>query len=109
MIAPSPAGPPPEGKSGPELTPTGFVVGVDLGQSADSTAIVIIDRCEAVDPETKKRTTHQHVPYIHRFQLGTSYPDVVAKIGRLLPQLPLRRDKPKLEQIPFIPARIRQR
>ena len=70
---------------------SGFVVGVDLGQSNDFTAITIIDRQIDVVNEVQQPGRYQ-VPHLQRLKLGTSYPDVVAIVGRILKALPSRRE-----------------
>lgn len=90
--------------------PTGFVVGVDLGQARDPTAVVVNERLQATrtikqverpglpawDRTQQKIMVHHRLTFLHRFQLGTSYPDVVEAVQRLMVQLPPRRDKPDL-------------
>ena len=87
---------------------TGFYLGVDLGQAADYSAVVVDERTEA-RVLTLKRKPWQPTPieagwrpivrhrirYIHRYVLGTSYPDIVASTSRLLAQLPEMRDRPE--------------
>ena len=55
-----------------------FVVGVDLGQVADPTAIAV---AEPVEPDI-------HVRHLERLPLGTPYPRVAAHLGRLVRALP---------------------
>ena len=72
-----------------------FVVGVDLGQSNDFTAITILERI--VDTvEDVERPARYEIRHLQRLKLGTSYPDVVAIVGRLLNSLPARRNPPTL-------------
>ncbi len=95
-----------------EMVPTGYVVGVDLGQARDFTAVVVNERHEAErisrqhrgEPgqygyavrERRDKVVHHRLTFLYRFQLGTSYPDVVDAVQRLLEQLPAMRDKPAL-------------
>jgi hypothetical protein len=73
-----------------------FVVGVDLGQVADPTAICIIERItEPVEDwtsllpvEVKSRFEVRH---LERLKLGVSYVDQVAYVGELLRRTPLSR------------------
>ncbi len=69
----------------------GYVIGVDLGQAADYTAIAILRKTENVafvqagetygdygghgfrQAREKSRTTHLSVGYLERMPLGTSY------------------------------------
>jgi hypothetical protein len=77
-----------------------FIAGVDLGQSQDPTAIIVM-RHTRVPLETwtvyeKKRTTRQnveeHFDVVHaeRLPLGTPYPDVVQHVRDVLNRPPLR-------------------
>ncbi len=91
-------------------TPTGFVVGVDLGQAKDYTAVVVNERIEAEQIKLQRASPFELVPgevgrkrlirhgftFLHRFPLGTPYPEVVERVGGLLARLPARRDKPEL-------------
>ena len=61
-----------------------FLVGLDLGQAADYTALVVIERVEQ-----QKAKPHFHVRHIQRFQLGTSYPVVVERVKSIITQKPL--------------------
>jgi hypothetical protein len=92
-----------------ECKPTGFVLGVDLGQSHDYTAAVVNERCEGrvltlkkkrwqVEPEqTGSRVLVRHrIKFIHRYVLGTPYPQIASSIKSLLAQLPEMRDQPEL-------------
>ena len=90
--------------------PTGFVVGVDLGQAKDYTAVVVNERTEAEQIKLQRASPFEIVPgevsrkrlirhgftFLHRFPLGTPYPEVVERVGGLLARLPARRDKPEL-------------
>jgi hypothetical protein len=60
-----------------------FVLGLDLGQVQDYTAVAIVQRVAA-------RNGLVQVPYLERFPLGTSYPAIVARITQLLATPPLR-------------------
>ena len=55
-----------------------FVVGVDLGQAHDPTAIAV---AELVEPDT-------HIRHLERLPLGTPYPAVVARIAAVVVALP---------------------
>ena len=55
-----------------------FVVGVDLGQVSDPTAIAV---AEPVEPDI-------HIRHLERQPLGTPYPRVAARLGRLVRALP---------------------
>ena len=61
-------------------SPSSFVVGVDLGQSADYTAIVV---CEYFKPQDDT-LRHYQVRHVERVPLGTSYPVIVARVQTIL-------------------------
>ena len=61
------------------MTPPRFVLGADIGQSHDYTALIILERAG----------TELHARHIERLPLGLSYPDQVTRIAALVasPQL----------------------
>lgn len=86
---------------------SGYVVGLDIGQARDHTAVCVIEQRIATEVETvpgsrnpfhpeiflpdrqrEKATVHGHIVFLARFILGTPYPDVVEDIVHLLEQLP---------------------
>jgi len=75
-----------------------FTIGLDLGQSHDYTAIVVVERLDAFSGRHREDLwgrhvddldTYFHVRHIERLPLGTSYPEVVRHVGRLLEMRPL--------------------
>jgi len=60
-----------------------YLVGLDLGQAHDYTALAIIEQ-HGEDDEALF-----HVRHLQRFQLGTPYPKVVTEVSRMLEQKPL--------------------
>lgn len=54
--------------------PNNFIIGLDLGQSKDYTAMTIIEKLADKSPY------HYHLRYLKRFPLGTSYPDIVDEV-----------------------------
>ena len=59
----------------------GSVIGVDIGQSRDPTAICV---AETENRQIDRRTeTHFLIRYLERLPLGTPYPEVVDRVGRL--------------------------
>jgi hypothetical protein len=67
-----------------------YFSGLDLGQTSDFSALAVVER--TTQPHaTKARQTVQHfaVRHLHRWPLGTSYPQVVADVKTLFasPQL----------------------
>lgn len=57
-----------------------FFVGLDLGQSQDYTALVVLERVGA----------EHHLRHIERFKLGTSYPDIVKRVKDLMSEETLK-------------------
>src|SRR5450759_4360723 len=62
-----------------------YVVGVDLGQSRDPTAIAVVRRIDGVN----LRPVFQ-VGHLERVPLGTPYPGVVTHVTRALGRPPLK-------------------
>ena len=66
-----------------------FVVGVDLGQSQDYTAIVILERflqpLREIDGNGNQKTdTRYEIRHLERAPLGTSYPSIVKRVAALV-------------------------
>jgi hypothetical protein len=64
-----------------------FIIGLDLGQSQDSTALAILERIEGEQPEgaaTWRVPAHYECRHLHRFALGTRYPAIVESVGQLM-------------------------
>lgn len=81
--AAAPQPPPPSGER--------WIVGLDLGQSMDFTAMVTLKRTTV---RTEKETYRQYaLPHIKRWPLGTTYDAIVADLQVMLPKLP---DRPAL-------------
>jgi hypothetical protein len=89
---------------------TRFIVGVDLGQSQDPTAIAVVEHIRGVlDPNTtierhtgtgslpQKPAERFDVRHLERLPLGTSYPAVVAHVQNLLSRPPLCGDITKIK------------
>jgi hypothetical protein len=60
-----------------------FVVGLDLGQAQDFTAVAVVHRSAGRDDAVQ-------VPHLERFPLGTPYPAIVGRTAQLLATPPLR-------------------
>lgn len=60
-----------------------YFVGLDLGQSQDYTALAVLEKHEG-PPAV------YHVRHLERFKLGTSYPDIVARVVALMATEPLK-------------------
>jgi len=74
-----------------------FIVGVDLGQAVDYTAIAIIERVTTftlLDSGDVREDGHIHLRHLERPPLGTKYNVIVARTIDLLDRLPLARDTP---------------
>ena len=62
---------------------TEFVVGVDLGQKQDYTAVSVVDRSNLETSEvcrvsySRKKELTYWLRYLERVKLGTPYPDIV--------------------------------
>ena len=59
----------------------GFVIGVDIGQKRDPTAICVAeaeDRCAQQRPEQ-----HYVIRHLERLPLGTAYPEVAERVGEV--------------------------
>lgn len=71
-----------------------FYLGVDLGQSQDPTAVVLVEREMIVLPEVDPATREQVIDYVYhvkgtrRLKLGTSYPEIVRQIVSIAGMLP---------------------
>ena len=66
-----------------------FFVGLDLGQSQDFTAVAVVERAEIAgvwDAAAFAYATESAVRLRHmeRVPLGTSYPEVVARVGKVM-------------------------
>ncbi len=72
----------------------GWVIGLDLGQANDFTAISVLDRTiETVNGKTTRRLDLRH---LQRLKLGTSYPDQVDIVRKIVAALPPRQHAPML-------------
>jgi hypothetical protein len=77
----------------------GYIIGCDLGQANDFTALSILEkhrdttseiRQQGFEPPTFIATTRNifHLRHLQRLKLGTSYPDVCSIVGTMLKALP---------------------
>lgn len=72
-----------------------YLVGLDLGQSQDYSALTVLERTEQyrkgklVDPDLDERQGYYAMRYLKRWQLGTSYPAVVKETKLILSRPPL--------------------
>ena len=65
------------------------VIGLDLGQAADYSALALMEKM--VPPGAEPRYAVRH---LHRWPLGTPYPTIVADVTELVKRPPL--DNPRL-------------
>ncbi|MEO5346813.1 MAG: hypothetical protein H7834_10615 [Magnetococcus sp. YQC-9] len=65
-------------------TPSDFLIGLDLGQSADYSALTVLQRFHAEQP------SRYHLRHLERFRLGTPYPDQVERVKALISREPLQ-------------------
>jgi hypothetical protein len=61
-----------------------YYAGLDLGQSADHTALAVVQKVPTHDPQTGKHSTELHLRYLERFPLKTPYTDIADQVKRLL-------------------------
>jgi hypothetical protein len=61
-----------------------FYVGLDLGQSADYTALAVMQDGVKRNPETAKMEKYLHLRHLERYELGTLYPDIADAVTALL-------------------------
>jgi hypothetical protein len=68
--------------------PRAYIVGLDLGQSADYSAQVILEHAGPGDRPWQPEQ-HFHLRHLRRWPLGTPYPEVVRDVVMMLGQPPL--------------------
>lgn len=102
----APASPPPvlvEGGRSVE----GYIIGCDLGQANDYTALCVLEKLrdttstieqKGFEPPTSITTTRNifHLRHLQRLKLGTGYPDIVNIVGTMLKALPTAKIAPAL-------------
>ena len=72
-----------------------FILGLDLGQVHDFTALAVVERVEVEGTATKMRARYE-VRHLERPPLGTGYPQIAARVGEVLSRLPSRPRGPRL-------------
>jgi hypothetical protein len=79
-----------------------YLIGLDLGQSSDPTALAVLKRSLVLDGEGRPTRDHRgealfHFVCVHleRYPLGTSYPEVVARVSALVRE-------PRLQPDPWV-------
>jgi hypothetical protein len=78
-----------------------FVIGLDLGQSADYTALSVVEDVLTTDAKGKKHRS-LHLRHLERYPLRTLYPDIAEGVAALM------RD-PRLSPEEFDAGRIRRK
>ena len=84
-----------------------FVIGCDLGQSQDFSALSILEKITVKTSEVRQHgfeaptvvdTTKKilHLRHLQRLKLGTSYPEIVRIVGTIIKALPPARHPPVL-------------
>jgi len=71
------------------VRPSGFVAGLDLGQSADYSALAILEQRPPGDGDPRDGGPVYHCRHIARWPLRTSYVAIGEDVARLLTQPPL--------------------
>src|SRR4051812_3167239 len=73
------------------MSPEPYLVGLDLGQSHDPTALAVLEKESVLDGAgmpTRDGRGHPiaayNVVHLERYQLGQSYPEMVARVAELL-------------------------
>lgn len=90
------AEPPPAGPRAPA-----FIAGLDLGQAADFSALVVVERRQEPDPSPEragKFVNHYDVRHLHRWPLKTPYPEIVADVKGLFAAGPLAKGTLVIDQ-----------
>lgn len=68
-----------------------YISGLDLGQSLDHSAMVVLEQGTVPNPDRSGETLNRwDVRHIHRWQLGTPYPAVIAELQGWYALKPLR-------------------
>lgn len=90
--------------------PVGYILGVDLGQARDYTAIAVNEAHAftrvtlqdgvpgVVGPHEvrRQRLVVHNIRFLERLPLGTSYPDICRRVAEVLERLPPMKNKPVL-------------
>ena len=61
-----------------------YYVGLDLGQSADYTALAVVQKVPVYDAETGKHSKELHLKHLERYPLKTPYTDIADQVKSLL-------------------------
>src|SRR5829696_4949268 len=63
---------------------TTYYVGLDLGQSADYTALAVIQKVPTYDKQTGKHSTELHLRHLERYPLKTPYTNIADRVKSVL-------------------------
>jgi hypothetical protein len=72
--------------------PTTYFVGLDLGQSADYTALAVVQKVPTYDQQTGKHSSELHLKHLERYPLKTPYTDIADQVKSLLSGPPFTDD-----------------
>src|SRR5215216_2551164 len=61
-----------------------YYAGLDLGQSADYTALAVLQKVPTHGPKTGKHSTELHLRHLERYPLKTPYTDIADQVKSLL-------------------------
>jgi hypothetical protein len=61
-----------------------YYAGLDLGHSADYTALAVLQKVPTYDPQTAKHSTGLHLRHLQRYPLKTPYTDIADQVKSLL-------------------------
>src|SRR3712207_2501526 len=61
-----------------------YYAGLDLGQSADYTALAVVQKVPTYDPRTGKHSSELHLRHLERYPLRTPYTDIADRVESLL-------------------------
>jgi hypothetical protein len=71
-------------------SPSRYIVGVDLGQSADPTAVCVLNAYAEREDPAEPMKFYYDVQHLMRLPLGMSYPAIVQDVGVMLQREPLK-------------------
>src|SRR3712207_6698248 len=79
-----------------------FCVGLDLGQSADFTALAVVEDILTLDASVGRKQRSLHLRHLERYPLRTLYPDIAEGVAALMRRPELSRDE-------FYGAKVRRK
>lgn len=83
----------------PAPLPPAFYSGLDLGQTTDFSALVVVERRTVPNPDKPSTTQYAFdVRHLHRWPLKTSYPDIIADTKALFAEGPLAKSALVIDQ-----------